>query len=63
MARPVPRRMPPSGAYWGQRRGEELLWAGPVSGRGDESAFVTRTEFVIDGGEPAGMAHNPVLER
>lgn len=30
---------------------------------GDESAFVTGAEFVIDGGETAGMAHNPVLER
>jgi 3alpha(or 20beta)-hydroxysteroid dehydrogenase len=30
---------------------------------GDESSFVTGAEFVIDGGETAGMAHNPVLER
>lgn len=29
---------------------------------GDESSFVTGAEFVIDGGETAGMAHNPVLE-
>ncbi|UNK44250.1 glucose 1-dehydrogenase [Arthrobacter sulfonylureivorans] len=28
----------------------------------DESTFVTGAEFVIDGGETAGMAHNPVLE-
>lgn len=27
-AHPGPRAMPPSGAYWGQRLGEELLWAG-----------------------------------
>jgi NAD(P)-dependent dehydrogenase (short-subunit alcohol dehydrogenase family) len=30
---------------------------------GDESSFVTGAEFVIDGGETAGMAHNPVLKR
>lgn len=30
---------------------------------GDESSFVTGAEFVIDGGETAGMAQNPVLER
>lgn len=30
---------------------------------GDESSFVTGAEFVIDGGETAGLAHNPVLER
>ena len=26
----------------------------------EESAFVTGAEFVIDGGETAGTAHNPV---
>ncbi|MET1086530.1 MAG: SDR family oxidoreductase, partial [Arthrobacter sp.] len=30
---------------------------------GDESSFVTGAEFVIDGGETAGMVHNPALER
>lgn len=28
---------------------------------GDESSFVTGAEFVIDGGETAGMASNPIL--
>ncbi|MUN62832.1 glucose 1-dehydrogenase [Kocuria sediminis] len=28
---------------------------------GDDSSFVTGAEFVVDGGETAGTAHNPVL--